>query len=1254
MKSKILFLLLLFSVSGYLQSQNTMQTAVDIGSKSASFTYSNTQSTNNSGNNYGRSTNDVYHKFTLTTGMEIIISHCGSALGDTYVYLLNSSGGLIDSNDDSDGVVCSVRLHSYLKKTLAAGTYYIVSEGYSSNGSITLSVNGTVQVSNGYSQDQNYVSTTTYLTETKTDSLETIQYFDGLGRPVQVVQKNITSNGNDLVTYQEYDGFGRDSSLWLPAIASGNNGAFIPLSDFKTKSTATYNNTTYNSAADTKPCSRPVYEASPLNRVLEQYGPGADWHNNNKVVKTAYQTNTSSFVVPYYTTTDVKTAVSITRSGNYPNNQLFVTEIMDEDGNKSYEAKDKLGQLVYTKQMDGNTPIETCYVYDSYGNLRAVLPPLAVFASGTWTETTADFKNYAYAYKYDGRNRCISKKIPGAEWIDYVYDMADRLILTQDGEQRAKNSGQWSINKYDLLGRVIYTGLVSSVSNQDKENVKNLVITETFVGNQSGNVLGYSCGYFVDRVTGLTANYYDNYSFLGISQIPNNTNTQYDNEGYAACYGDHQTANAYKSKGLLTGTLTAQINPDGTLSSTYLYSVMYYDERGRIVQTKSNNPLAGGIEKEYFAYNFIGQPTQRKHVHMATGKTNQTEIYVNAYDRAGRLTKTTHQLNGGTIATIAENTYDELGRLKANKKGGQANLNATYTYNIRSNVKSISSPLFAQTLYYNEQYGGSAKRYNGNISAMSWKLSDETKTRGYAFKYDSLSRLTAANYLENGSPDYGYGTSYSYDKHGNMKTLKRYGRFEVEGPGSGWDIMDDLTMSYTGNQLTKAEDDPWANGIAESLDFKNYSSTAIEYTYNANGAMNKDLNKGISEILYNLLNLPRQMDIKSRVAEARNEYTYSASGAKLKLVHKWNPSYSIAPVIGSAINTGSLTMSKTTDYIGNMIYENGTLKRILIDGGYIENGAYHYYQTDHLGNNRVVANASGTMIQKTHYYPFGMPFDNSSSPAAQPYKFGDKELDMMHRVNWYDFDARFFSVDVPRFGTIDPLAEKYYSISPYAWCVNNPIRYIDPDGRDIRIYYEDKNGKSQSWVFNGSNQNKAPNNQFVSDFIAAYNYNVSNGEKAKNLGGNNLKLAAEATNYTLYLVKTSEHSNFRSVSPERGGSAVGRIKWNPTEGLETPKGTLSPATILEHEFDHGVQWQTNTQQFLIESSLTKSPDSHFKDKEERRVIMGSEYRTGFANGELKAIPKAMLLDDSSYRKHGRNSENIFVTVASPISNKKIK
>ncbi|MDR1718135.1 MAG: RHS repeat-associated core domain-containing protein, partial [Prevotella sp.] len=321
-------------------------------------------------------------------------------------------------------------------------------------------------------------------------------------------------------------------------------------------------------------------------------------------------------------------------------------------------------------------------------------------------------------------------------------------------------------------------------------------------------------------------------------------------------------------------------------------------------------------------------------MHQATGKNTQTEVYAYTYDHAGRLLTTTHQLTDGATVKpqviLAENTYDDLGRLKTNKKGGQANLNTTYAYNVRSWTKSITSPLFTETLYYNESYGGSVKQYNGNISAMSWLCPTEsTVLRMYNYTYDNLSRLTKADYGENSTVTGRFNEQFTYDKHGNMLSIVRRGNATIAGSP----VVDNLTIAYNGNQLKKVTDAATATGVNGSMDIKDYINTDTEYTYNANGAMNKDLNKGITDIQYNSLNLPRLLDIKSPVAEGRNEYTYTASGVKLKSVQKWNPNYSTTPVIGSAVNVSALTMTKTTDYAGNIIYENNALKRILVEGG---------------------------------------------------------------------------------------------------------------------------------------------------------------------------------------------------------------------------------------------------------------------------------------------------------------------------------
>ena len=983
-----------------------------------------------------------------------------------------------------------------------------------------------------YSQtaSQNYILIHTCTNDSCTTFLDKIQYFDGLGRPTETVQKGITPAKADLVMLQEYDGFGRDSAAWLPAVVTGNNGAYVAPATVRT-------NAVSSNGSDAKPYSYPVYEASPLNRVLQQFGVGADWQNNGKSVKTEYLTNSGTSgqqSCALFSVSGTGVSTKVNRNNFYPDAQLYVTKTTDEEGNISYQFKDKLDRVVLTRQILNGGNVDTYYVYDDFGNLCFVVPPILADLSvnGTYDETTAQIKQYAYIYRYDGRNRCIFKKFPGCEPIYYVYDKADRLIFTQDGENRKKSEWQFSIP--DALGRVVLTGICKdtiSVSNKLVKGVFSTAGTYKFYTIQVDGVTKT----FINTPTILSENIYDGYDFLGYNGVPNDVNnTQYKTEtGYDACYGDHQAANKWKSKGLLTGTLTAQINPDGTVSSTYLYSVMYYDYRGRLVQSKGNNALTDGLEKEYFAYDFMNNPTRKMHIHTAMNKTAQNEVYSYTYDHAGRLTKETHQLNGGTLVNLAENTYDELGRLKTNKKGSQVNLNTTYAYNIRSWLRLISSSFFTESLYFKK---------NGNISEMYWQHSGDPYQRSYAFSYDNLSRLTDAKYQEYNTADNYNTTSYSYDKQGNILKLKRYGQIVADDSyRTQISLIDNLTFSYTdtGNQLRKVEDSIPNILFAASADFKNYSNVATEYSYNANGALTQDLNKGISDIQYNSLNLPRLMDIKSPVAEARNEYTYSAAGQKLKVVQKWNPSYSTTPVggVSSPINTSSLTSSKKTEYIGNMIYENDALKWILVDGGYIYYGTYYYYLTDHQGNNRILS-AGATVTQTNHYYPFGMVFaeTSTSQQGFQPYKYNGKELDMMSGLNQYDYGARYYDPALGRFIMLDPLCEKYYSISPYAYALNNPVRLVDPDGKTPRIYVE-MEGLGHTFVTTGTGKN-----------TTVYTYGRYGELDANKSSARELSRTGEGV---LIIMTGAEALNYIAGKVKNEGAVIYEVKNGSDEKIDT-------------------------------------------------------------------------------------------------------
>ena len=184
-------------------------------------------------------------------------------------------------------------------------------------------------------------------------------------------------------------------------------------------------------------------------------------------------------------------------------------------------------------------------------------------------------------------------------------------------------------------------------------------------------------------------------------------------------------------------------------------------------------------------------------------------------------------------------------------------------------------------------------------------------------------------------------------------------------------------------------------------------------------------------------------------------YVYDAAGEKLSVTHQTAVAGVTIPMtnVMTPLTAAQIFSTFKTDYCGNIIYENGNVSRILTEEGYITfsgtTPVYHYYLKDHQGNNRVVINQSGTVEQVNHYYPFGGLMGESTAGGVQPYKYNGKELDRMHGLDLFDYGARHYDAAIGRWHSVDPLAEKYYSISPYAYVANNPVRFIDPNGMNL-------------------------------------------------------------------------------------------------------------------------------------------------------------------------------------------------------------
>ena len=349
-------------------------------------------------------------------------------------------------------------------------------------------------------------------------------------------------------------------------------------------------------------------------------------------------------------------------------------------------------------------------------------------------------------------------------------------------------------------------------------------------------------------------------------------------------------------------------------------------------------------------------------------------------------------------------------------------LHTAYEYNVRGWLSQIENPLFHQNLHYTD--GAGVPCYGGNISSMTWSA-DSSDLRGYRFFYDGFSRLTDVVYAGgcplNENPNRFSEHVTSYDKMGNILALKRYGQTSADGYG----LIDDLNLSYNGNQLKAVNDNAINPVYADGFEFKDGAKQDVEYFYDANGNLIKDLNKKIADIEYNYLNLPDRIEFEDGSSIS---YLYDTAGSKLRVVH---------------CIAGNTT---TTDYCGNVIYENGIPKTLLTDAGFVSlsDSRYHYYLQDHQGNNRIVVSQNGTVEEVNQYYPFGGTFASTSS--VQPYKYNGKELDRKGGLDWYDYGARHYDAALGRWHAVDPMAEKYYGVSPYNYCLNNPFKLIDPNG----------------------------------------------------------------------------------------------------------------------------------------------------------------------------------------------------------------
>ena len=913
-------------------------------------------------------------------------------------YLKSQSGSIFDYEYDGLGRLCRtfVRNGTTHEKELLSS--YSYSYGPSAGG--------------------NRIRTRDYLGADAASFKETNTYHDLLGRPVETVMTAASPAGKDIVFLNEYDDFGRPYSKYRPVPVATSAGDYADPSRIRAA------NSFYN--WEVYAFSKTLYEASPLDRPVEEYGPGSPWHTRGKSVKTAYLVNEDSGLLScsgYLVESDT----SLTCVGTLPSGNLNVVKVTDEDGNVSLTFTDKLGRKALERTVDGERYQDIYYVYDDLGLLRYVLTPEAsavMSSSGTFGDSSSPLSAQAYVYKYDGKGRCVSKRLPGCAPILYRYDKGDVPIFSQDGEMRKR--GKWMFSFRDALGRDAVSGVWPSAQAPSPA----VPVVATYDG--ASPLGGYSVNTPVPSdCKPLSVSYYDDHSFMD-DLVPS------DARRVLACdtlsnYGI-PVVGSDRCKGLLTGTAVYSL----TDPTSKTVSSFYYDYQGRLIQSHRKEAL-GGAGHIHQSLTFTGKPSMtRETVELPDGQVDSL-VTVRAYDGQERLVSETTSLNDKSQSVSYG--YDEIGRLTSRVYGTEANpsaLTETLAYNIRDQLTDQNSNVFNMSLRYQEPTLGAVPKYNGSVSEWEWNHGVGTETNAWSLSYDGVGRLTDVRRFVGRVHTNAFSErSITYDRNSNILTLTRYG----ENAATPDEI---LAYSYNGNLLRNISNSGTSGGGGS-------------FTHDTNGNLTRD---GLStlDIDYNDRNLTSHI---SSGGATLAEYEYLADGTKLRALDGGGNGYQYRGSLiytQTAGQTGSpaITLDCAVTSAGRIVRENTA------DGS--STYKVQHYLRDHLGSVRsVIDGDTGTVIETNDYYPFGkrIPVTNSvaepveattqSATSPDRWLFSSKESQsfLNASIPLLDFGARMYNPVIARWTASDPLSEKYHGISPYAYCLGNPISIIDPNGMDI-------------------------------------------------------------------------------------------------------------------------------------------------------------------------------------------------------------
>ena len=853
-------------------------------------------------------------------------------------------------------------------------------------------------------------------------------YFDGLGRPMQTIAYQHGGYKQDIVNYIEYDRFGRIVKDHMPyGINNSTNGSFRQNAVTETGNFYAIGNIANSYVTTDDPFSESVFYRSPKNNLARKGSPGDSWNiGSGNEMEYDYLLNNANNVRFFRVTLSSSFQPTLVDDGShYPANELAISIVKDENhtvGNEhtTREYKNKDGLVVLKRSYVDGEQLSTYYVYDEHNNLTYIIPPKAEADTNTITQAILD--DLCYQYRYDGLRRQIAKKGPDMSgWEQVIYDTEDRPILVRDPNLAAQN--KWLFTKYDKFGRVVYTGFYTPSGSRGKEapdpqQMANNSKMSSGVHNEergTSTIDGITIGYTNDAYPNtdlelLTVTYYDDYAFLD----PDKPTTP------TSILGQNVTTNV---KGLTVAHWSRTIG-----ENTWNKSYSFYDIKGRPLQSHNKNHL-GGYTKVNSEFDFRGKATKTVTYQKRVATDNELTITNRfSFDHVERLRAQYQQIDANAEKLISGFVHDAVGQLLVKyiepqdesfgyepelgkpSKGSpgyrlidiHALQKIDYKYNTRGALTQIndvnnfsetngSDDVFAYKINYDNVEGfvdpNFPINYNGYITQALWKTANDNVKRNYKYTYDGLYRLKNADFS-----DSAYDLeNVDYDKNGNILALDRntYAGYQH------------FNYHYNnGNQLTSVS----------GIEMVGISGTSVNktFTYDPNGNMTSDLDKGVNLITYNHLNLPETVNFSSGEVI---QYDYDASGNKLQ----------------KRFVNGSTTT--TTDYISGLQYVNASLQFIFQSEGYaVPDGSgdfdYVYHYKDHLGNIRLSYHDTngdsrvsvGEIVKERNYYPFGLKHNYNTGVLSLGtmfnYEFNGKEYQNENNLAWIDFGSRNYDPEL--------------------------------------------------------------------------------------------------------------------------------------------------------------------------------------------------------------------------------------------------